>query len=456
MDAIKIDAERVLGPVERRLLGGSWSTADPSSTGGSSIARNGALREDTAGALREVGVPLLRWPGGNFASGYHWQDGVGPRERRPVRFDLEWQAEEPNLFGTDEYIATCQALGATPYICANAGSGTAEEAARWVEYCNRDGRSTFAALRAANGNPRPHGVPLWGIGNEVYGRGQIGRADVDGYIGTVKEFSRLMKKVDPTIRLVAVGWERAEWNFRLVKEAGEYFDYLALHSYHPRPGVLRRGDGAAPRHRGADPRDARRDRSRLVLRQGPARGADPHRHGRVEPPGMGPRALHRVAVARVRVQPREPRARRARLGARPRDAAARSRAHAGLPGRTAEGGRRRRGRHPHRRAVRGLHHPRDAAHRRAHRFRVLRAPGQRQGPPRVPRRGRRPPADGPRVPAARLPPRRRGARQLRTLRGVRALRALRRPELPGDGSACRASTPSPPSRRRRGGYASRW
>ena len=235
MDAIKIDAERVRGPVERRLLGGIVEHCGSLVYGGLVDARTGALREDTAGALREVGVPLLRWPGGNFASGYHWQDGVGPRERRPVRFDLEWQAEEPNIFGTDEYVAACRALGATPYICANAGSGTAEEAARWVEYCNREGRSSHAALRAANGNPRPHGVPLWGIGNEVYGRGQIGRADVDGYIGTVKEFSRLMKKVDPTIRLVAVGWERAEWNFRLVKEAGEYFDYLALHSYHPRP-----------------------------------------------------------------------------------------------------------------------------------------------------------------------------------------------------------------------------
>jgi alpha-N-arabinofuranosidase len=235
MNAIKIDAERVLGHVEPHLLGQIVEHYGSLVYGGLVDERTGAPRGDTLRALREVGVPLLRWPGGNFASGYHWQDGVGPRERRPVRFDLEWQAEEPNTFGTDEYIATCRALGATPYICANAGSGTAEEAARWVEYCNREGRSTFAALRAANGNSPPHGVPLWGIGNEVYGRGQIGRADVDDYIGTVKEFSRLMKKVDPTIRLVAVGWERAEWNFRLVKEAGEYFDYLALHSYHPRP-----------------------------------------------------------------------------------------------------------------------------------------------------------------------------------------------------------------------------
>jgi alpha-L-arabinofuranosidase len=235
MNAIKIDAERVRGPVERHLLGQIVEHYGSLVYGGLVDAATAETHPDTRDALREIGVPVLRWPGGNFASGYHWLDGVGPREKRPVRFDLEWQAEEPNTFGTDEYLACCRSLGATPYICANAGSGTAEEAAHWVEYCNHEGRSDFAALRAANGHPRPHGVPLWGIGNEVYGRGQIGRADVDDYIGIVKEFSRLMKKVDPTIGLVAVGWERAEWNFRLVKEAGEYFDYLALHSYHPRP-----------------------------------------------------------------------------------------------------------------------------------------------------------------------------------------------------------------------------
>jgi alpha-L-arabinofuranosidase len=182
---------------------------------------------------------MVRWPGGNFASGYHWQDGIGPRDGRPIRYDLEWQVEEPNRFGTEEYIAFCRALGAEPYICANAGSGTAEEAARWVEYCNREGSSSAAVQRARQGHPEPHGVGLWGIGNEVYGRGQIGREDVGAYIGTVREYSRLMKKVDPLVRLVAVGWERSEWNFHLVKEAGEYFDYLALHSYHPAPATFR-------------------------------------------------------------------------------------------------------------------------------------------------------------------------------------------------------------------------
>ncbi len=234
MAVVKIDAQRARCPWRRGVLGQIVEHYGTIVYGGMVDPRTAAPIAKAIDALRELSLPWLRWPGGNFASGYHWRDGIGPRAGRPVRLDLEWQVEEPNLFGTDEYIAWCRAAGMTPYICANAGSGTAEEAAAWVEYCNRAGGSANAALRAAHGAPRPHGVPLWGIGNEVYGRGQIGRQDIDGYIDTVKEFSRLMKKVDPTIRLVAVGWERAEWNFRLVKEAGEYFDYLALHSYHPR------------------------------------------------------------------------------------------------------------------------------------------------------------------------------------------------------------------------------
>jgi alpha-L-arabinofuranosidase len=232
VNVIKIDPDRVRGPFDRSILGQFVEHYGSVVYGGLVDAATTAPAPGVARALRDLRMPLFRWPGGNFASGYHWHDGVGPRESRPVRYELEWQVEEPNTFGTDEFLTLCRDLGTAPYICANAGSGTAEEAARWVEYCNHAGRSSSAALRAANGHPQPWGVKLWGIGNEVYGRGQIGRQDVDDYIGTVREYARLMKKVDPTIRLVAVGWEREEWNFKLVKEAGEYFDFLALHSYH--------------------------------------------------------------------------------------------------------------------------------------------------------------------------------------------------------------------------------
>jgi alpha-N-arabinofuranosidase len=237
MNTIKVDKERVIGKINRDIFGGLIEHYNKTIYGGivdynnSKADRNG-FRSDVLDAFTKINTSVLRWPGGNFASGYHWEDGVGPVDERPVRYDLEWQVEESNRFGTDEFIKFCRKIKAEPYICVNAGSGTAEEAAHWVEYCNLKGNSYYAKLREKNGNAEPYGVKYWGIGNELYGRGQIGRKDIGQYIDCVKEYSKLMKKVDPTIKLIAVGLEKTEWNFRLVKEAGEYFDYISVHSYH--------------------------------------------------------------------------------------------------------------------------------------------------------------------------------------------------------------------------------
>jgi alpha-N-arabinofuranosidase len=237
MNKIKIDKDRVLGKINNNVFGGLIEHAGKAVYGGivhynHSKADQDGFRSDVLDTFRELNTPILRWPGGNFASGYHWEDGVGPINLRPVRYDLEWQVEESNRFGTDGFLKLCRKIKVEPYICVNAGSGTAEEAAHWVEYCNLKGNSYYAKLREKNGNPDPYGVKYWGIGNELYGRGQIGRKDIGQYIDCVKEFSRLMKKVDPTIKLIVVGFEKTEWNFRLVKEAGEYFDYISVHSYH--------------------------------------------------------------------------------------------------------------------------------------------------------------------------------------------------------------------------------
>src|SRR6185369_7622963 len=108
--------------------------------------------------LKESRLPLLRWPGGNFVSGYHWEDGIGPIEKRPTRPNYAWGQPEPNLFGTDEFIAFCRAVGCEPMICINAGDGTPAEAARWVEYCNGSPTSPMGVVRAANGHPEPYGI----------------------------------------------------------------------------------------------------------------------------------------------------------------------------------------------------------------------------------------------------------------------------------------------------------
>jgi alpha-N-arabinofuranosidase len=136
------------------------------------IPNTDGLRHDVIGALRSLHIPVLRWPGGCFADAYHWRDGIGPRERRPLRVNVWWDmAESPNHFGTHEFISFCRAIGAEPYFAGNLGSGSPAELRDWVEYCNFGGNSTLANERRANGADEPFGVRFWGIGNENWGCG---------------------------------------------------------------------------------------------------------------------------------------------------------------------------------------------------------------------------------------------------------------------------------------------
>ena len=200
-------------------------------------------RADVVEAARGLRPALLRWPGGNFASAYHWQDGIGPRDRRPVRLDPAWEAWEPNDVGTDEFIQLCRELQAEPYLCVNLGSGTAEEAAAWVEYCNGPADSPNGSLRAANGHPEPYGVRYWGVGNETYGNWQHGHVDAETYARRYVEFAQAMRAVDPGLVLVGVGaqdYEAPGWTDAVLEIAGERMDYLSLHHYTPGygPGEL--------------------------------------------------------------------------------------------------------------------------------------------------------------------------------------------------------------------------
>ncbi len=233
-----VDASAVLGRLDKRcygqfiehlgkcIYGGIWVGED------SEIPNKKGFRLDVLRAVRDLHPSIIRWPGGNFSSGYHWLDGVGPREKRPKRFDMAWRAEEPNVFGTDEFLEWCRLVDAEPFIVVNAGNGTPEEAAGWVEYCNLKSETYYASLRRRYGHSEPYGVKLWGIGNELYGRWQIGFC-VDGSECARRtiEFANEMRKVDPNIEIVAVGCEDPEWNLEMVKNAGEYFDYLSVHIY---------------------------------------------------------------------------------------------------------------------------------------------------------------------------------------------------------------------------------
>jgi alpha-N-arabinofuranosidase len=241
MNRIVIDPGRVSGAIDPNIFGGFAEHLGRCIYGGifepgSPLADEEGLRIDVLEALHRLRLPVIRYPGGNFASGYRWRDGVGPVGERPVRTDLAWHDVETNRFGTNEFIQFCRKLGAEPYLVVNCGDGDMREARDWVEYCNGTGDSAPVKLRRAHGFPEPHGVKYWGIGNEVDGHWQIGYKTALEYARAFTEFGKVMKWVDPEIKLVASAvsdWE-GDWLERirlLLEQAGDLVDYLALHWY---------------------------------------------------------------------------------------------------------------------------------------------------------------------------------------------------------------------------------
>ena len=232
------DIGDIIGPIDRNIYGhfiehlgrciygGIWAGEE------AKIPHLRGFRKDVLEVVKRLRPPIIRWPGGNFASGYHFEDGLGPRDARPRKFDLAWRKEESNEFGTDEFIDFCREVGTEPYICVNTGSAPPEEAAHWVEYCNSRTHTKYAAMRAKNGHPEPFGVKYWGIGNEVYGSWQIGTVDAGTYALQAREFAKQMRRVDPEIKLVAVGCGDPEWNWEVLRMPRSQFDYISIHKYY--------------------------------------------------------------------------------------------------------------------------------------------------------------------------------------------------------------------------------
>jgi alpha-N-arabinofuranosidase len=187
---------------------------------------------DVVRLLKQSRLPLLRWPGGNFVSAYHWEEGVGPTEARPTRPNYAWGGVEPNLFGTDEFMAFCRAVGCEPMICVNAGNGTPEEAARWVQYCNGPAESPMGRRRAAVGHRQPYNVRHWELGNELWGRWQCHWTTPAGYVDRYQRFRRVMLAADPTIRLYACGapvLDDPQWNHVLIRGAASSLTAITDH-----------------------------------------------------------------------------------------------------------------------------------------------------------------------------------------------------------------------------------
>ena len=198
----------------------------------SKLADEDGFRTDVLETLRDVKVPMLRYPGGNFVSNYHWEDGVGPKENRPKVFDYAWHAEDDNRFGTIEFIKLCRKVGAEPYLCVNMGSGTIEEAMHWVEFCNGVGDTKYVRMRKSLGYDEPFNVKYWGLGNELYGDWQFGKTDAEGYASKALDFAKAMKWYDPSIELIACGYDiSSDWNYIVVKKLKPLINQLALHHY---------------------------------------------------------------------------------------------------------------------------------------------------------------------------------------------------------------------------------
>ncbi|MDH2444065.1 alpha-L-arabinofuranosidase C-terminal domain-containing protein [Amnibacterium sp. CER49] len=206
----------------RQVYGGIFEPGSP-------LADEQGFRLDVLEALRELRVPNVRWPGGCFVSAYHWLDGVGPN--REPSYDKAWRVTDPNTFGTDEFIAWCRRLGAEPYICTNAGTGTAEEMADWLEYCNLPQGSRWADRRAANGHPDPHGVRFWSIGNENYGDWEIGAKSGPDWARLVTESAKMMRRTDPSVTLMTAALDDLDWTLPLLRSAGKYLDLVSIHGY---------------------------------------------------------------------------------------------------------------------------------------------------------------------------------------------------------------------------------
>ncbi len=237
MAKITIDLDRKLGNVDPRIYSAFAEQLGRCVYGGiydegSPLSDEHGYRKDVLEKVRSLKPPLLRWPGGNFVSGYHWTDGVGPVEQRPRRMELAWHDEESNRFGTDEFIQYCRLIGAEPYLCANMGTGTLDEAQAWVEYCNGTGNTYWANLRRKNGHEEPYGVKYWGLGNELYGNWQIGALNAEDYTKRAIEFAKVMKWTDPTIQLVSCGkngWN--DWDRVVLEGLARYIDFHSIHIY---------------------------------------------------------------------------------------------------------------------------------------------------------------------------------------------------------------------------------
>ena len=237
-----LDTTRPRADLDRRLLGSFLEHLGRAVYGGvydpgSPLADSNGLRKDVIEEIRTLGVPIIRYPGGNFVSGYHWLDGVGPKNGRPRVLDRAWNSLETNQFGTNEFMGWCRAVGAEPLLAVNLGTGTPENAAALVEYCNVAAGTRWSDLRRQHGVTAPHDVKFWCLGNEMDGKWQIGHMSAVEYGLKAADAARQMRAVDRSVQLVACGSSGPsmstylEWDREVLEQCYDDVDAISLHRY---------------------------------------------------------------------------------------------------------------------------------------------------------------------------------------------------------------------------------
>ena len=215
----------------RAIYGGLYEPGHPTADGQ-------GFRGDVLDHVRALNTPIVRYPGGNFVSGYRWEDGVGALNARPSRLDLAWKSLEPNAFGTDEFVRWCRKAGTEPMMAINLGTRGVDAARSLVEYCNHPSGTQYSDWRVENGCAEPHNIKVWCLGNEMDGDWQIGHKTALEYGRLAEEAAKVMRWVDPTIELVACGSSSRtmstfpQWEATVLEHTYAHVDYISLHTYY--------------------------------------------------------------------------------------------------------------------------------------------------------------------------------------------------------------------------------
>jgi alpha-L-arabinofuranosidase len=240
--SVLLDRDFAIGTTDPRLFGAFVEHLGRCVYGGiyepgHPTADERGFRQDVLALVRELGPTIMRYPGGNFVSGYNWEDGVGPVEARPKRLDLAWLSTEPNTFGTNEFVDWCRAAEVEPMLAVNLGIRAGDAARNLIEYCNHPGGTHYSDLRRSHGYEAPHAIKFWCLGNEMDGPWQMEYKTATQYGLVAKEAAKMMRWIDPAIELSACGSSGrnmpsfGRWEDEVLEHTFEHADYISLHTY---------------------------------------------------------------------------------------------------------------------------------------------------------------------------------------------------------------------------------